>query len=397
MKRNLRIGFVSATAPDDVHAQSGIPWFMRSALERYSGAVDHLGPVRPWIARPLRFASRVSRRFPRHRFVDTNSERLSRAYGRILSSRVASTGVDWLFAPYASAEIAHLETAKPILYYSDTTFRAVCDYYPSFSGLSARARRAGDEVERRAIERATIACFASDWAAASAIRDYGAPPDKVVVLPMSANLLDPPPLDSLRFDRHDDVVRLLFVGVDWERKGGPIACDALATLRRMGVKATLTVVGCLPPAEFRTAGVSVAGFLSKRDASQRATLESLFRNADFLIVPTRAECYGCVFVEAASFALPSVAPKTGGVASALADGVSGLLLPAGSVGEDYASAIADVVSDATRFRALRVAARRAFDARLSWEVWSRRINQLTARFRVEPRHTAEPVRTRATA
>ena len=397
MKRNVRIGFVSATAPDDVHAQSGIPWFMRSALERYCGAVDHLGPLQPWIAHPLRFASRVSRRLPRHRFVDTNSEWLSRAYGRILSARIESSDVDWLFAPYASAEIAYVETAKPILYYSDTTFRAVCDYYPSFSGLSARARRDGDEVERRAIERATIACFASDWAAASAIQDYGAPPNKVAVVPMSANLLDPPPMDSLRFDRHDDVVRLLFVGVDWERKGGPIACDALATLRRMGIKATLTVVGCLPPAEFRTAGVSVAGFLSKRDPSQRSGLESLFRNADFLVVPTTAECYGCVFVEAAAFALPSVAPNTGGVGSALADGASGLLLPASSAGEDYALAIADVVSDPTRFRALRVSARSAFDTRLSWEVWSRRINQLTAGFRTGPDHTTEPIRARATA
>jgi glycosyltransferase involved in cell wall biosynthesis len=374
-----RIGFVSATAPGDMLAQSGIPWHMANALSRYCGIVDHLGPLRPWVAQPLHVASRISHRLSRRvRFIDTNSEQLSRAYGRLLATRLASAASDWLFAPYASGEIAHLETEMPIVYYSDATFRIICDYYPGFAGLSRRAQRAGDMLEQRAIARATIACFASSWAAESAIRDYGASPDKVSVVPMSANLVDPPPRESLRFERECDRLRLLFVGVDWERKGGPIAHDAMFALRRMGLDATLTVVGCEPPAQFRSAGVSVQGFLSKSDPVQAAALNALFRNADFLIVPTRAEAYGCVFVEAAAFALPSVATNTGGVASAMAGGTTGVLLSPYARGDDYATAIATVWTDTARYHALRVAARRAFEAELSWDAWSRRLNQLTA-------------------
>ena len=381
MKPPVRIGFVSAAGPEDIRAQSGIPWFMRQALERYCGKVDHLGPLQPWIARPLHLASRASQRLSRrYRFIDTNGERLSRAYARLLSPRIVSADNDWLFAPYASAEIAYLETTKPIVYYSDATFRIMCDYYPGFTGLSRRSRRAGDELERRAIDRATIACFASDWAAASARRDYGAPPDKVVVVPMSANFLDPPPVESLRFDRDGASIRLLFVGVDWERKGGPIAYDTLVALRCMGMKATLTVVGCAPPARINGAGVSILGFLSKSRPDQRATLEAVFRDADVLIAPTSAECYGCVFVEAAAFALPSVATNTGGVSSAMAGGASGLLLPPGSTGQQYAEAIMDVMADPCRYHALRVSARRAFDTQLSWTAWSRRMNELTTGF-----------------
>jgi glycosyltransferase involved in cell wall biosynthesis len=399
VKPHVRIGFVSASAPDDVRAQSGIPWFMRTALERYCGEVHHLGPLHPWIARPLRIASRVSRRLPRqHRFIDTNTEQLSRAYARLLSRRIASSAPsDWLFAPYASAEIAHLETSAPIVYYSDATFRIMCDYYPAFSGLSPRSRRAGDELEGRAIERATVACFASDWAAASAVRDYGAAPDKVFVVPMSANIVDPPPIESLRYARTSDHVRLLFVGVDWERKGGPIAYDALLMLRRMGVSATLAVVGCVPPARFHGPGVSILGFLSKTDRAQRATLESVFRNSDFLVVPTRAECYGCVFVEAAAFALPSVVADTGGVSTAVAGGATGLLLPSGATGHEYATAIERVVADDDAYRALRLSARKTFDARLSWEAWSRRMNDLTAAFRSKAVYATEAERPREIA
>lgn len=398
MKPNVRIGFVSATAPDDAQAQSGIPWFMRNALERYCGDVRHLGPLHPWIERPLRIASRVSQRLPRHhRFIDTNTEQLSRAYGRLLSARIAAAPSDWLFAPYASAEIAHVETNAPIVYYSDATFRIMCDYYPAFSGLSPRSRRAGDELERRAVERATAAVFASDWAATSAIRDYGATPEKVFVVPMSANFVDAPSVESLRFERASDHVRLLFVGVDWERKGGPVAYDALLALRRMGVKASLTIVGCVPPARFRGSDVSILGFLSKNDQRQRAALESAFRGSDFLVVPTRAECYGCVFVEGAAFGVPSVVPNTGGVSTAVADGASGMLLPPDATGEAYALAIAQVVADGDRYRALRRSARTAFDTLLSWEAWSRRMNELTAGFRPTTDHIAAANRPRATA
>jgi len=397
VKPGARIGFVSATLPDDLHAQSGAPWFMRQALERYCGDVVNLGPTPPWFARPLRVASRVSQRLPRrYRFIDTNSDTLSRAYSRSLSATLLAAEHDWLFAPYASAEIAHLETDRPIVYYSDATFRVMCDYYTGFTGLSRRARQAGDDLERRAIDRAAVACFASDWAATSAIRDYGAAPEKVCVVPLSANLSDPPAYESLRFERYDKAVRLLFVGVDWERKGGPIAHDALASLHRAGVPASLTVVGCAPPPRFRTANVSVVGFLSKNNPQQRRRLESLFRDADFLIMPTRAECYGCVFVEAAAFALPSLAPHTGGVSSAMASGSSGLLFDQNATGDDYAAAIIDVLGDENRYRALRRSARRAFDTQLGWEAWGRRLNQVTADFRASPRRSVTPVSARAT-
>jgi glycosyltransferase involved in cell wall biosynthesis len=376
-----RIGFASFHAPDDVHAQSGIPWHTWNALDRYVGSVEHFGPLRPWIARPLRIASRLSRSSRRWRFIDTNSKQLSVAYGRLLSKKLAASDVGWLFGQFASAELAHLETDKPIIYQSDTTFRTLCDYYPAFTGLSARVRRAGDELEARAIERATFACYASEWAANSAIRDYGAAPEKVRVLQMPANLTDPPVRDTLRFERAPGPLRLLFIGVDWARKGGPIAFEALLALRQLGIDAELTVVGCTPPAPYVHPQMRVLGFVSKRDASGPKLMERLFRESDLFLLPTRAECYGCVFAEAAAFAVPSITTDTGGVRSAMAGGASGLLLPLDAGGTDYARAIADAVADDDRYRAMRISARDAFERELSWDVWAQRVNELTMSFR----------------
>jgi glycosyltransferase involved in cell wall biosynthesis len=299
----------------------------------------------------------------------------------VLTSRIAEADVDWLFAPYASAELAHLETNKPIVYYSDTTFRSICDYYPDFAGLSEWSRRAGDALEHGAIERSSIACFASEWAAESAVGDYGAPAEKVHVLPMSANLIDPPLRESLRFRRFDGPVRLLFVAVDWQRKGGQVAFDTLTALLRMGVDAELTIVGSLAPAEvLQHKCVRSLGFVSKGTPSGKSVLEQLFRDADFLVLPTRAECFGCVLVEAAAFALPSLATDTGGVRTALAGGATGFLLPMDATGEDYANRIADVVSDPARYDALRTCARDVYETRLAWPAWADRVNALTERF-----------------
>jgi glycosyltransferase involved in cell wall biosynthesis len=323
--------------------------------------------------------SRLSYRFTTHRrFIDTNSAHLSRAYGRILAQRVARSEADWLFAPFASAELAYLETDKPVFYFSDTTFRAISGYYPDFTGLSARSIREGNALEQRAIDRATVACFASDWAARSAIDDYGAPHEKVHVVPLPANLVAPPARDSLRFDRSQGPVRLLFIGVDWVRKGGPIAVDTLRALRGLGIDAELTVVGCTPPSELRDPALTVVGYLSKRDPAGARRLDQLFRDADFLVLPTRAECYGIVFGEAAAYALPSIATDTGGVRTAMAHGGAGLLLPYDVGGGEYASRIAEVIEDGDAYRALRVSARAAFDDELNWETWGRRVNALTA-------------------
>ena len=41
-------------------------------------------------------------------------------------------------------------------------------------------------------------------------------------------------------------LRLLFIGMDWQRKGGPVALAVTRELNRMNIPAGLTVIGCNP-------------------------------------------------------------------------------------------------------------------------------------------------------
>jgi hypothetical protein len=80
-------------------------------------------------------------------------------------------------------------------------------------------------MEREAIGRASLVLYASDWAAASAIEHYGADPDKVRVVPFGANLeseVEQGEAAEAINARSANPGKLLFLGIDWKRKGGTL-------------------------------------------------------------------------------------------------------------------------------------------------------------------------------
>src|SRR5207237_7156448 len=137
-------------------------------------------------------------------------------------------------------------------------------------------------------------------------------------------------------------LNLLFLGVDWKRKGGEIAFEALLDLERRGIDAQLTVCGCVPPPEFRHARMHVIPFLDKNDKAQRERFVDLLWASDLLFVPTRADCSPIVFSEASAYGLPIVSTATGGVPEIVHDGENGILLPRSARGAEYAERIAEV-------------------------------------------------------
>lgn len=83
-------------------------------------------------------------------------------------------------------------------------------------------------------------------------------------------------------------------------------------------------------------------------------LAEIFRAADLVAVPSHSESFGLVALEAEACGTPVVATRVGGLTTAVADGVSGLLVD-GHDPEAWASAMADGLA---RRRALAAGARR---------------------------------------
>lgn len=338
------------------------------AIERSIGPVIHLGAP-PINYLPYRLARKGMAMLGRT-YSFEHDLALGRRLGAHYSRLLAASDADLVYAPAASQLIAFLETDKPIIYFSDATWELMQDYYDFYSRPIGRTARGGEELERRAIERSSIMLFASQWAADSAIAHYGADPKRIYITPFAANLGNPPSREeALRRQPVGDTIRLLMVGVFWERKGGDIALETLVELLKRGRKAELTVVGCTPPKGVEHPAMRVIPFLRKDDPEQAAEFERLWREASFFILPSRSEAAGIVFAEASAHALPSIASNTGGIPSMVVDGVNGYTIPVEARGDRYAGKIIELADDPERYRALCVSARRQYEQRLNFDAW----------------------------
>ncbi len=92
-------------------------------------------------------------------------------------------------------------------------------------------------------------------------------------------------------------------------------------------------------------------------------------------MPSREEAFGIVYCEACAFGLPPIATDTGGVGEIIATGVNGLLLPLEAGAEDYARAIAQIWRCDRRYSEMQIAARKAFETRLSWRAWGEALDR----------------------
>jgi glycosyltransferase involved in cell wall biosynthesis len=321
----------------------------------------------------LQLADRASRRLSGRRYNVAHSLLLSARYARLIEARLRQQPYDVIFAAVASTEIACLRTRIPIVYLSDGTFALLHNYYPWLTNLSSVSVWEGHRVERSAIAKARILLYPTDWAARSAIHDYGAAPERTHVIPYGANLPEPPASEEIASRRQGAAIRLLFLGTDWERKGGPIAVDTLRALQKRNLRAELTICGCTPPDATPAEGVRVIPFLDKRDEAQRRQFRQLLLDSDLLLVPTRADCSPIVFCEANAYGIPVVTTDTGGVSGLVRDGQNGLLLPLSAGGDEYAERIHHLLGKEGRYEALSRASRAGFEQTLNWDVWGRRV------------------------
>jgi alpha-maltose-1-phosphate synthase len=184
----------------------------------------------------------------------------------------------------------------------------------------ARGVRRTLDAERRAFDRMDVIFAKSEWARRSFIDDYGQEPDKVVTAGAGAyvDLPDVAPRDP------GEVVRFLFVGRNWARKGGPDLLAAFARVRRELPHAELVVAG---PPEL-PAGPNGVTF---RGPVDQATLRRLFAEATVFVLPTSYEGLGIPFLEAMVHALPCIGTRVCAVPELVQDGVTGLLVEPGDI------------------------------------------------------------------
>jgi glycosyltransferase involved in cell wall biosynthesis len=371
----LRAAYVTTYDPGDVRAWSGLGYYIRRCLGLAGVLTNDVGPL----ARrnhPLAQFWKLEARLGGRTYAIDRDPLVARAYSLDLARRLESLSSDLVFSP-GTIPIAYLPPGLPLAFWADATFGAIAGFYPEFRSLSKRALRTGAVLEARALERASVAFYASEWAAKSAVEDHGADPRKVEVVPFGANLPITHGRDDVRVmiqARPRDRCRLLFVGVDWARKGGDRAIEVARLLNEGGLPTELHVVGSAP-ADGRAlpTWVRMHGFVDHSSPEGAAALKGLYASSHVLVHPARAECFGVVFCEAAAHGVLSAASRVGGIPSAVREGVTGALFDASARSDEYASYILTLLEDRERYERLALSAFDEYERALSWEAAARRI------------------------
>lgn len=99
--------------------------------------------------------------------------------------------------------------------------------------------------------------------------------------------------------KNDDIKRILFVGIDFKRKGGELLLKAFELLEKEVNNVELIIAG--PDIKKEEGNVKFVGKLSRKE------LSDLFSKCDIFCMPSRFEAYGLAFIEALIYGLPIVA------------------------------------------------------------------------------------------
>jgi glycosyltransferase involved in cell wall biosynthesis len=368
----MKVAYLTQYDATDVKYWSGTGYNMAECLKGAGIDLSYIGPLKNQrhVANAAQYG--INKYLLRKNDHPQRDPAFLQSYGREASGLLERDDADLVFAP-GGLPLSYLKTDRPVVLWTDCTFANLLDYYPAWSNLSARSIRNGHDAERRALANCDLVIFSSQWAANSAVDDYGVDPAKTLMVAFGGNMPGEPSLGDLkavverRLDTLPKKLTLFCSGVNWRRKGMDIAAEVVGRVNAAGVAAELLIAGCSPPSgEATPSHVELLGFISKAQSEGVERLQSLYRDSHWFLCPTRADCTPMVLCEAASYGLPSLATNTGGIASLVTDGVNGWSLPADGSPAAWADRIVQVSRDPTAYRDLCLSAYRESVERLNW-------------------------------
>jgi glycosyltransferase involved in cell wall biosynthesis len=182
-------------------------------------------------------------------------------------------------------------------------------------GHSRFATTPARRVEQSVLRAADLVLCWSDWAARSAVADYGVDPARTRVFPVSIVAREQAP-------PHPGPARVIFVGKDWVRKGGPMLLRVHQ--RSLADRVELHVVSRRAPPDRSARNVVWHG-----QVDNRRLVDEVLPSMDLIAMPTREDCWSVAILEAATWGVPAVTTRVGGIPELVLDGQTGLLTDRG--------------------------------------------------------------------
>ena len=244
---------------------------------------------------------------------------------------------------------------RPYVLYVDQTRAQIDAGWPKLLPMRSQARNEGRRFEQMMYEGAEHIFTMGAPARHSLITDYEIPEDRITVAGGGLNL---PSLPAPRSAPVQEP-RILFVGREFERKGGDVLLEAFRCVRERVPAATLDVVG--PRRRFTEPAVVCHGLVT-----DRRRLCELYMRARIACAPSLYEPWGFVFIEAMAHGVPCIGTRVQSVPYILDGGRAGVLVPPGDP-DALAEAIVKLLTDDGLAERLGSEGRRRVDQCFTWD------------------------------
>ncbi|MEB3181797.1 MAG: glycosyltransferase family 4 protein, partial [Nostocaceae cyanobacterium] len=261
-----------------------------------------------------------------------------------------------VLCPENVVPIAYLECKQPLVLWTDATLSSLINFYRHMSNLCGENIQNIYQIEAAALNRCQLIIYTSNWAAQTAIQTYGISADKVKVVPWGANFECNRTYEDIQEivkSKVSNPCKLLFIGVDWVRKGGNTAFKVAKELNDTGLETELIVVGCQPKInEPLPKFVKIIDFIDKSQPEGLAKIHKLFTETHFLILPTLADCSPHVLAEANSFGVPSLATNVGGIPTIIQNHLNGKTFSLEAHPSEYCNYIVSLMTNYSEYQQL---------------------------------------------
>lgn len=238
-------------------------------------------------------------------------------------NRIEKLDVDFSVLLQIGAWFDFTDNEKITVSYHDGNLARRLDSPHGYPSISKHRLRKAFEYEKGLYERLDLIFTMSHWLKESFVKDFGV--DEGKVIPVYAGINFP---EIERFpQRAYESRNFIFVGKDFERKGGKELLRAFSRVRSSFPDATLTIIG--PSLRDLPDGVINPGFVSKKSGEGLAELARYYLHSRAFVMPTRYEPFGIAFAEAMAHGLPCVGTRNCAVPELIEHNETGFLVDVG--------------------------------------------------------------------
>lgn len=184
------------------------------------------------------------------------------------------------------------------------------------------------EAERVVLRKVDRIHIGSAFLRDELVDRYGVEPDKIVLAGTGCPALPDISLSPRNGGERRDGMTFLFVGKDFERKGGEVLLTAFERVGERHPGTRLRIVGPRAVRGRLPAGAELVGPVADREV-----LSALFTEADVFVMPSLHDSFGFVFLEAMHFGLPCIGTDIFAMPDIIRRGETGLIVEPGNAAE----------------------------------------------------------------